>query len=140
MKTPGKMVCQVLASVFKKPATVNYPTVKVTMPENFRGKLKFDGAKCIGCKLCMRDCPAGAIVITKRTDGGFDAEIDLSKCIYCAQCVDSCPKAALAATTEFELASLTRGPLKVTFHGPAKPTQTPTGPANKPETDPAKKA
>ena len=117
MIRPGKMIQQVLASLFKKPATTMYPFVKINMPENFRGKLKFYPEKCIGCKMCMRDCPSGAIVIRKVADKVFEADVDLGKCIYCAQCVDTCPKKALEATKDFELAKLDRNKLKVTFGG-----------------------
>ena len=90
-----------------------YPAQKLDMPENFRGKIKFDPAKCIGCKMCMRDCPAGAITINKVGENKFEAEFDLSRCIYCAQCVDSCPKKALEPTKEVELAQLDKRKLKV---------------------------
>ena len=115
MIRPGKMIKQVLQSIFKKPATTRYPYVKEATSKTFRGKLKFYPDKCIGCKMCMRDCPSNAITITKTADGKFECSIDLAKCIYCAQCVDSCPKKALEATNEFELASLNRDKLKVTL-------------------------
>jgi formate hydrogenlyase subunit 6/NADH:ubiquinone oxidoreductase subunit I len=109
------MFREVLRSMFRKAATVRYPFVKVVMPEHFRGRLKFDPAKCIGCKLCMKDCPSGAITIHKVGDKQFEAEFDFSRCIYCAQCVDSCPKKALESTGEFELAQIKKGKLTVTF-------------------------
>lgn len=113
MKKPGKMISEVLKSVLKKPATEQYPFVKTEKPAKFRGKLKFDAAKCIGCKICMKDCPANAITINKVGEKQFEAVIDLDKCIYCAQCVDSCPKKALEASKEFELAQLDKKKLKV---------------------------
>jgi len=113
MKKPGKMIREVLTSILRKPATVLYPFVQVRMPANFRGKLRFHQAKCIACKLCVKDCPSDAITITKHADGKIDAEIDLSRCIFCAQCVDSCPKDALEATAEFEIANGNRAKLKV---------------------------
>ena len=68
------------------------------MPEQFRGRLKFCAEKCIGCKMCVRDCPSGAIKIRKVGDKQFEADIDMAKCIYCGQCVDSCLKKALEIT------------------------------------------
>ena len=122
MKRPGKMMKAVLGSIFKKPATTRYPFVKLLMPDKFRGKLKFYPERCIGCKMCMRDCPSNAINIKKVGDK-FECEIDLGKCIYCAQCVDSCPKKALESTKDFELASIDRNKLKVTLGG--KPEEGP---------------
>ena len=115
MIRPGKMLKEVLGSFFKKVATHKYPAVPLDMPLNFRGKLNFDPAKCIGCKMCMRDCPANAIVITKTGENEFEAEFDLTRCIYCAQCVDSCPKKALEPTPDVELAQLDKSKLKVVF-------------------------
>ncbi len=115
----GAILRLVLSSLFKKPATLNYPKVRSGMPEGFRGKLDFHPEKCIGCKMCMRDCPSGAINIVMLGPKVFQAEIDLAKCIYCAQCVDTCPKKALEITGEFELAQLDIERLKITIRGDA---------------------
>ena len=108
MRRPGKIAKLVLSWVFRKPATTHYPFDKSGMPQGFRGRIKFSPEKCIGCKMCMRDCPADAITITKVGEKQFECVIDLAKCIYCGQCVDSCPKKALECTGDFELAQLDR--------------------------------
>ncbi len=133
MKHPGRMVRQVLSSMLRKPATVRYPFVKVTMPKRFRGRLRFYAERCIGCRLCMRDCPTDAIQIRKIADKQFEADIDMAKCIYCAQCVDSCPKKALESTLDFELAQLDRDKLRQTFRGqPPASQKPPEDPQDKP--------
>jgi formate hydrogenlyase subunit 6/NADH:ubiquinone oxidoreductase subunit I len=118
------MLKTVLGSVFKKPATSQYPFVKTEMPANFRGRIKFIPENCIGCKLCMRDCPANAIFIRKVADKVFEADIYSNRCVYCAQCVETCPKKALEATRDFELAQLDPAKLKV-IHRAAPSDNTP---------------
>lgn len=123
MIRPGAMIRTLIQSLFKKPATTQYPFKKTAMPDKFRGKIVFHPEKCIGCQMCVRDCPSNAITIKKVGDKRFDCEINLAKCIYCAQCVDSCMKKALEATPEFELASLNGSTLKVVYH--AEPVKEP---------------
>ena len=122
MSRPGKIARLLIQSFFKKPATINYPADCSGMPEGFRGKLKFDASLCIGCKMCMRDCPSGAIEIRKIGEKQFEAEVNLAKCIYCGQCVDSCFKKALGITAEFELAKLDPAQLKVILNAVNKST------------------
>lgn len=109
MKLPGRMLPEVFRTFLKPPVTVRYPYVRVDMPKDFRGRIVFDAKLCIGCKMCMRDCPSKAIVIEKVGENKvFKATFYLDRCLYCAQCVDSCPKDALKTSPNFELAKYKR--------------------------------
>lgn len=47
-----------------------------------KGKHSVDSARCIGCRLCVSQCPEGAISMVKGK-----AVIDQTKCVDCGICV-----------------------------------------------------
>ena len=115
-KSPGAVVGYALKQLTQKPATISYPKGELQINSGYRGKLSFDNSDCIGCTLCMRDCPTDAITITNvgtKEDKKFECDWYMGRCIFCAQCVDSCRKGCLKMTPDIELSTLDRNDLKV---------------------------
>ena len=117
------MLPQLLSQMFKKPFTNKFPakyqpssTTKflsdvgsgnakinppIPTPEGFRGKIQYDKEKCIGCKLCIKVCPSGAIEYKEKEK---KIKIYLARCVSCSQCNDICPVGCLSMGNEFLLA------------------------------------
>lgn len=97
-----RMLPRVLRNLFRKPATVKYPYVRVEPPEGYRGRPAIDKEKCIRCWLCIKTCPVRAITISGETK---KPSISLGRCIFCGECAEVCPTRAIVMTREFELAT-----------------------------------
>lgn len=54
-----------------------------------------DAEVCIGCSICVRKCPVGAISMKNSK-----AVIDTGKCINCGICASACPVKAILKTDE----------------------------------------
>jgi len=116
-----------VSHLFTRPATTKYPFVKPELPEDFRGKTDYNVNSCnivdlsgtnaapnmgfdvrslvkSNCRVCQRDCPAGAIEIVE-IDGKRRPQFDLNRCIFCYQCIESCPRKAIKDSTLYELAT-----------------------------------
>ncbi|MBQ2699437.1 MAG: 4Fe-4S binding protein [Firmicutes bacterium] len=114
--------------MLKKPATISYPHGPLQLEPGYRGKIEYHGESCIGCMLCAKDCPAGAIKIVNvgtPEKKQFEMRLDYAHCIFCAQCVDSCRKGCLSFTDNIELAGFSRGDLKSVTTGPEQPPTPP---------------
>lgn len=88
MQFTGKAI----KNLFSKPATTKYPYEPKIYPERTRGHIEITMEDCVLCGMCMRNCPPGAIKVS-RAAGTW--EIMPFDCIQCGYCVHGCPKKCL---------------------------------------------
>ena len=106
----------VFKHLFKKPVTLEYPEKKRVLNGNFRGKPQVSG--CIGCGICKKVCPSGAISFAKDENGKvYSYKFDLRKCIFCGNCSFYCPKGAIRMGDEYELACADASELELIYEG-----------------------
>ncbi len=108
------MVRELLKHLFRKPVTLKYPFEKRKPPRGMRGRPVWDMERCVGCELCFKDCPSGAIeMIGKGSEAEFKHHLD--RCVFCGQCEEVCPVNAITMTEEYELASYDRAGMIIEF-------------------------
>ncbi len=114
----GSMIGDIFKSLFKKPATIQYPYERIKAPDRYRGQLFWEPEKCTGCQLCIKDCPSDAIelIVLDKVNKRFVMRYDMDKCTYCAQCIASCRLKCLNMSSDtWELASIKKEPFTVYY-------------------------
>ena len=112
------------------PITIQYPKVKVPVPDNGRYRLHMETDDCIGCDKCARICPVDCITIeTFRADGDIGQtsdgttkrlhlpvfDIDMGKCMFCGLCTTVCPTECLTMTKVYDFSEFDRDNLVYHF-------------------------
>lgn len=121
-----------LKHLFQPAVTIQYPDVKVPLPERVRNRLYVNMDDCIGCDQCARACPVDCIDIeTVKSLPGEDLgqtsngkkkalwvtkfNIDIAKCCYCQLCVFPCPTECIYMTDVYEFSEFKREDLVYKF-------------------------
>lgn len=120
-RRPGSIIRATIQNLLTKPATIEYPTAtaKPQVEKHYRGRLVYSPEKCIGCRLCMMDCPTGALTVVNegtRENRQMHATLDVSRCIFCCQCVDSCRHGCLSYSQDIDLAVTDKSRLSVNLN------------------------
>lgn len=118
--------------LFTPSVTIQYPSVKLKLPERARNRLYVNMDDCIGCDQCSMACPVNCITIetlksTPDVDLGLTSvgtkkrlyvpvfDIDIAKCCYCGLCVYPCPTECIKMTDVYEFSEYDRGNLNYNF-------------------------
>jgi NADH-quinone oxidoreductase subunit I len=118
--------------LFTRSVTVQYPTVKMKIPDRARNRLYVNMDDCIGCDQCSMACPVDCITIdtiksTPDIDLGLTSkntkkrlyvprfDIDIAKCCYCGLCVWPCPTECIVMTDVYEFSEFDRKNLIYSF-------------------------
>lgn len=118
--------------LFVPAVTLQYPDVKLKLPERARNRLYVNIDDCIGCDQCSMACPVDCIIIetiksTPDQDLGVTSDghkkrlhvpkfdIDIAKCCYCGLCVPPCPTECIVMTDVFEFSEFDRHNLIYNF-------------------------
>ncbi len=118
--------------LFTPAVTIQYPEVKLKLPERARNRLYVNMDDCIGCDQCSAACPVNCITIetiksTPDIDLGMTSvgtkkrlyvpvfDIDIAKCCYCGLCVYPCPTECIKMTDVFEFSEYDRANLNYNF-------------------------
>jgi len=102
------LVPQLWNTLRSRPITVRYPFEPLELPPYFRGRVVIDAAKCVGCGLCVRDCPANGLILERIGTKGFRLIHYPDRCAYCGQCEENCRQAAIRLTNEYAPATTNR--------------------------------
>lgn len=108
----------VFKHLFRRPVTLEYPEKKRFQSNAFRGKLEVNIGNngCVGCGICKKVCPSGAIEYTKNDEGKVTSyTFNLNKCIFCGNCMYYCPHSAIKMTQDFELGTDDKQKLKLLY-------------------------
>lgn len=118
--------------LFVPSVTIQYPDVKLKLPERARNRLYVNIDDCIGCDQCSMACPVDCITIetikaTPDQDLGVTStgnkkrlhvpkfDIDIAKCCYCGLCVPPCPTECIVMTDVYEFSEFDRKNLVYNF-------------------------
>jgi len=121
-----------LSHLFTRAVTIQYPDVKLQLPERARNRLYVNMDDCIGCDQCAKACPVDCITIETAkalptedlgtTSTGHKKrlwvtqfDIDIAKCCYCGLCVYPCPTECIKMTDVYEFSEYDRQNLIYSF-------------------------
>ena len=111
LRSMFSLVPQLWATLTSRPITVRYPFEPLELPPYFRGRVVCEAENCVGCGLCVRDCPANGLILQRNGKKYFRLIHYPDRCAYCGQCEDNCRSDAIHLTNAYTPPTTERGEL-----------------------------
>lgn len=111
MANPISPVMKSIEKSFDKKFTLEFPSEREALPDNYRGIHRLDMKTCISCSACERICPNQTIqMVDVNTDKGIKKmpQLNLERCLFCALCEEVCPTKCLVLTKNTDLEAYDR--------------------------------
>lgn len=94
-----------LDAIFAKPDTVAYPFAPLELSEQYRGAVEINTENCVGCGLCIRECPAMALELIRFSRTNFQLIHYPARCTSCGQCEQICRNQGIYLSNRFVAAT-----------------------------------
>ncbi|MDF1514361.1 MAG: 4Fe-4S binding protein [Anaerolineae bacterium] len=107
------LLTQLLRTLITAPVTVGFPFGPANIPEGFRGRVIINEENCVGCSMCVRDCPTAALELKRTSKKEYQLIYRPDRCAYCGQCELSCKFDAIHLDADYLKATPDRESLKV---------------------------
>jgi len=99
--------------------TLQFPA-RPSIYQRFRGLVKFDAEKCIGCGICKNRCTSRAIEF-KGGKTEYTWSYDPGQCTFCGRCIEGCKDGAIWQEEDTPPIYTQHGELKETHTMQRKP-------------------
>jgi formate hydrogenlyase subunit 6/NADH:ubiquinone oxidoreductase subunit I len=97
-------MAHIAGNLFRKPRTEAYPLGPASdTPKSYRGRVRVDADKCVGCSTCAQVCVGDAIHLQEE-EKGIRLIVWHARCTFCGLCEYYCPTGAIKLSNDWNLA------------------------------------
>ena len=108
LRSLAYMLPHLVRTLLSPGGTVRYPQQPLCLPAYYRGRVTVDISLCRGCGACVRDCPAEAMELERKSRTEFRLLYYPDRCAFCGQCELSCPTDAVYMTNAYPAPTVDR--------------------------------